>query len=76
MKISTAVSDQSGIAANNCSLGNAYLGLGEYQRAINHYEKGLEINTAIDNQSGITTNNGNLGNVYLSLGEYQRAINH
>jgi hypothetical protein len=57
-------------------LGNAYLSLGEYQKAINHYKTGLEISTAIGDRSGIATKNGNLGNAYLSLGEYQKAINH
>ena len=42
LEISTAIGDQSGIANNNCSLGNAYLGLAEYQKAIEYHEKGLE----------------------------------
>ena len=38
--------------------------LGEYQKAIEYYEKGLEISTAIGDRSGIASNNGNLGNAY------------
>ena len=72
----TAIGDQSGIANQTGNLGNAYLGLGEYQKAIEYYEKGLEISTAIGNQLGIESNNGNLGSAYRSLGEYQKAIEY
>ena len=72
----TAIGDQSGIASNNGNLGNAYLSLGEYQKAIQYYEKGLELSTAIGDQSGIAIKNGNLGNAYLSLGDYQKAIQY
>ena len=48
----------------------------KYQKAIEYYEKGLEISTAIGDQSGIASYNGNLGNAYLSLGEYQKAIEY
>ena len=50
--------------------------MGEYPKAIQYYEKGLEISSAIGDQSGIASNNGNLGNAYLSLGEYQKAIQY
>ena len=57
-------------------MGNAYLSLGEYQKAIQYYEKGLELSTAIGDQSGIASNNGNFGSAYLNLGEYQKAIQY
>ena len=50
--------------------------MGEYQKAIQCYEKGLEISSAIGDQLGIANNNSNLGTAYLSLGEYQKAIKH
>ena len=76
LEISTAIGDQSGIASNNCNLGNAYRRLGEYQKAIECCEKGLKISTAIGDQSRIASNTGNLGNAYLSLGEYPKAIEY
>ena len=60
----------------NSHLGNVYVSLGKYQKAINHYEKSLEISTAIGHQSGIARVNCNSGNAYRSLGEYQKAIKH
>ena len=57
-------------------MGNAYLSLGEYKKAIEYYEKGLEISCAIGDISGIASNNGNLGNAYQNLGEYKKAIEY
>ena len=76
LEISSAIGDQSGIATNNCNLGNVYCSLGENQKAIRYYEKSLEISSAIGNQSRIASNNDNLGNAYSSLGEYQKAIKY
>ena len=50
--------------------------MGEYQKAIQYFETGLEISTAIGDQSGIASKNGNLGTAYHSLGEYQKAIQY
>ena len=50
--------------------------MGEYPKAIQYYEKGLQISSAIGDQSGIASNNGNLGNAYCNLGEYQKAIQY
>ena len=55
-------------------MGSAYLSLGDYQKAIEYCEKGLQISTEIGDQSGIASNNCNLGNVYLCLEEYPKAI--
>ena len=52
---------------------NAFLSLGDYEKAIMYYQKGLEINSAIGHRWGIARNNENLGNAYLSLGEYEKA---
>ena len=57
-------------------MGRAYSSLGEYQEAMNYYEKALEINTAIGNKSGIAANIGNMGTLYCILGEPQKAINN
>ncbi len=57
-------------------LGISYLSQGEYQKAIEYFEKGLEISTAIGDREGIATNTGNLGTAYLNLGEYQKAIEY
>ena len=57
-------------------MGNAYESLGEYQKAIDYYQKYLELSTAIGDRSGIARSNGNLGCAYHSLGEYQKATDY
>jgi tetratricopeptide (TPR) repeat protein len=52
-------------------LGNAYLSLGEYQKAIDHYKTGLEISTAIGDRLGRVINLSYLGDAYRGLGEYE-----
>ena len=64
-------------AIANCSaLGTVYSNLGEYQKAIKCYEKGLEISSNIGDQSGIASNNDYLGSAYRKLGKYQKAIKY
>ena len=55
-------------------MGVAYCDLGEYQKAINHYEKALETSTSIGFKLGLAVSNDNLGNAYCRMGEYQKAI--
>ena len=55
-------------------VGNAYYSLGEYQRAIQIFQKRLDIAIANNDKSGRAASLGNLGLAYYSLGEYQRAI--
>ena len=62
------------MARNNDNLGVAYCDLGEYQKAINHYEKALETSTSIGFKLGLAVSNDNLGNAYCRMGEYQKAI--
>ena len=57
-------------------MGNAYVSLGEYQKAIEYYEKSLQISTEKGDRSGIASKNCNLGNAYQRLGEYHKAIEY
>ena len=61
------------MAQQTGNLGNAYLSLGEYQKAINHCKKALEITTAIGDQLGMANASSNLGTTYLHSGEYKGA---
>jgi tetratricopeptide (TPR) repeat protein len=58
------------------NLGNDYLSLGEYGRAIEYHEKALAIAREIGDRRGEGQDLGNLGVAYQSLGEYQRAIEY
>jgi tetratricopeptide (TPR) repeat protein len=56
------------------NLGLAYADLGEYRRAMEHYEQQLAITIEIGDRRGHGNALGNLGNVYGSLGAAGRAI--
>ena len=58
------------------NLGNAYLYLGDYQKAIEYHEKHLKIAIEIGDRGGECGAYGNLGNAYCSLGDYRKAIEY
>ncbi|MDE5104237.1 MAG: tetratricopeptide repeat protein, partial [Trichodesmium sp. St19_bin2] len=68
--------DQSwdGICLNG--LGNAYLSLGKYHKAIEHYQQHLQIAKEIGDLGGQGIALGNLGDAYHSLEEYNKAIEY
>ncbi|HIK11119.1 MAG TPA: CHAT domain-containing protein [Oscillatoriaceae cyanobacterium M33_DOE_052] len=68
------INDRQGEAASLGGLGNVYLCLGEYERAITFHEQSLAISREIKDRQGEAASLGNLGNVYHSQGEYERAI--
>lgn len=58
------------------SLGFAYDDLGEYRRAIEHYEQQLQIAREMGDRQEEGIALGNLGVAYLNLGENRRAIEY
>ncbi len=59
----------------NC-LGSCYYSLDNYQKAIEHYQKSLDIARESGHPQGEGALLGNLGICYYSLGNYQKAIEH
>lgn len=58
------------------NLGNAHMDLGEYRKAIEFYERALNISKEIGDRLGEGRSLGNLGNTYRILGEFQNAIEY
>jgi tetratricopeptide (TPR) repeat protein len=58
------------------SLGNAYLSIGQVERAIEYYEQALKIAREIEDRKGEGADIGNLGIAYCSLGQVERAIEY
>jgi len=57
-------------------LGNAYRNLGQVEKAIEYYEKALEIAREIGDRQGEGADLGNLGNAYSDLGQVEKAIEY
>ncbi|XP_044164251.1 tetratricopeptide repeat protein 28-like, partial [Acropora millepora] len=58
------------------NLGNAYHALSEFQKAIECYEKHLEIAIEVGDRVGEGGAYGGLGNAYLLLGDFRKAIEY
>jgi tetratricopeptide (TPR) repeat protein len=57
-------------------LGNCYISLGQYEKAIALYQRCHDISEEIVNQREVGMSLGNLGLCYYSLGQYEKAIAH
>jgi CHAT domain-containing protein len=58
------------------NLGSCYRFLGQYEKAIEHHTRALELFEKIGNPQHIARSLGNLGSCYFSLGQYEKAIEH
>ena len=76
MKIAIEIGDRAGEGRAYGNLGNAYVSLGDYRKAIEYHEKHLKISREIGDRSGERGAYANLGTAYWSLGEYQQATEY
>jgi len=60
----------------NGKLGSLYMDFGEYENALSHYNKSLEISEKEDDSRGIATNLHNIGIIYQYKGDYDAALIH
>ena len=60
------------------SLGIVYYSQGEYEKALEYYEKSLKIRLSIlgENHPSMARSYNNIGIVYISQGEYERALEY
>lgn len=56
------------------SLGLAYAGLGEYDKALSYFRQSLEISEKVSDLEGVALAFMNTGNLFSQMGEYDRAI--
>ena len=68
--------DKTGEGISHCNLGNAYLRLGDFTRAIQFYELHLKIAKEVGDKAGEGISYCNLGIAYHSLGDFERAIQY
>jgi tetratricopeptide (TPR) repeat protein len=76
LQIYREIKDRLGEGQSLGNLGNAYLNLGEYPKAIEYEQQWLAIAREIKDRQSEGKALGNLGNAYLNLGEYPKAIEY
>jgi tetratricopeptide (TPR) repeat protein len=67
--------DRLGEAWLENNLGNAYRGLGQFEEAVRHLQRALDINRETGNRPGEGWTRYNLGDTYRELGRFQEALN-
>ena len=68
--------DRAGEGKAHGNLGNAYHSLGDFQKAIEYYERDLKISKEVGDSAGEGREYGNLGNAFRNLGDFQKAIEY
>ena len=58
------------------SIGNAYLRLSDYPRALEYYGKALTPFEELGDQSNVAVVTGNIGIIYMDLSDYPRALDY
>ncbi len=62
------------IAVSQNSIGNIYMALKQYDLAIEHFKKSLEIEKGIENILGLAINYNNIGYAHEGKGNYEAAL--
>ncbi|MCF2141243.1 MAG: tetratricopeptide repeat protein [Candidatus Lokiarchaeota archaeon] len=70
------IGDKLGQATNFINLGYLYEMQGFLDKALQSYEKGLEINRQIENQRGIALLLGNISSIYYKKGKFKKALQY
>ena len=76
LKIAREIADKTGEGNAIRNLGKCYLCLGQYDKAVEHYEMQLKIASEIGDKAGEGNTYGNLGSCYYSRGQYDEAVKH
>lgn len=76
MAIFREIGDRQGEGNDLGNLGNAYLSLSQYDKAIDFHTKALAISREIGDRQREGSNLGNMGDAYCSLGQSDKAIDY
>lgn len=74
LEITIELGDKRGGSQAYCNLGNVYLSLGDFTKAIEYHNLFLEITKEIGDKHGEVISYGGLANDYRSLGNLIKAI--
>ncbi len=66
--------DKQGISNALGNIGLIYKNRGEWERALESYNKSLAIKEGLEDKQGISNALNNIGNIYQNRGEWERAL--
>jgi tetratricopeptide (TPR) repeat protein len=66
------------VATSYFGIGNVYDSQGQYEQALQYYQKGFEINIKVSGQDhpDVAKSYLGIGNVYASQGQYEQALEY
>ncbi|MEW6348313.1 MAG: tetratricopeptide repeat protein [Thermodesulfobacteriota bacterium] len=76
LKVFERLGDKTMIGACANNLGIAYVGWGQYEKAVSYYEKSLAMKRALRDRKGESSTLNNLGIVYKDWGQYEKAVSY
>ena len=76
LKLADDKKDKNCISVATGNMGIIYRIQGDMEKALEHYEKALEIHTEIGNKLGMTSALGNMGIIYRIQGDMEKALEH
>lgn len=65
-----------GIADTLNTVGNIYIHLGDYAKALDYYQNALKIYEQSTNENGLATSYNNIGLVFFKLGDHKKALDY
>lgn len=75
-KVSESIDFETGIAEAHGELGYSYHKKGEFEKAIDHFKKGIVIHRALRDTMGLISQLNDLGSTYSSMSEYNTALEY
>ena len=76
LKLSEKINFKSGQALSQKTLGNSQYVQGEYQLAVEYYEKGLKIYEELGNADGASNCENNMGLIFAEQGNYEKSMKY
>ena len=68
------LSTKTSIAGSYLNIGNIYMDIGDYKKALQYHLKGLKVFEEVENKRGISFCNQSISGDFLNLGQYNEAI--
>ncbi len=76
LELAEEIGYEKGISFSLNGVGNCYYDLGEFNHALDCYERRLELTTRLKDSVGIAASKDNIASIYLHQGEFSKALEY